>query len=150
MSSERAVITLRRTCSDLFISMLSLACWPVVPVRPCFSEPAKSTSYNLETVTFWSLKSWDSMVIVKIECDLEEKSLRLWEARTRFLAPYLYKSRTSFAFEVSKTYRFSTTNWSFLVHLILRPAYPSTFDALALLLIPYTICGFSKSKTFSL
>lgn len=150
MSSDKAVITFRSTCNDLLISILSLACWPVVPVRPYFSDPAKSTSYSLETVTFWSLKSCDSIVTVKMECERDEKSLRLCEASTRFRAPYLYKSSTSFAFAVSKTYKFSTTNWSFLVHLIRRPAYPSTFDALALLLIPCTICGLSKSKTRSL
>ena len=32
--------------------MLSLAYYPVVPVRLYFSEPAKSTNYSLLVVTF--------------------------------------------------------------------------------------------------
>ena len=56
--SVSAVITLRNTCNDLLISEASLAYCPVVPVRDCFSEPAKSTSCSLETVMlFGSLKS---------------------------------------------------------------------------------------------
>ena len=49
--SVSAVMTFLSTRRDLFISMLSFAYTPVVPVRACFSEPAKSTSCNLLTVT---------------------------------------------------------------------------------------------------
>jgi len=43
--------------------MDSLAWMPVVPVRLYFSEPAKSTSYNLLTVTFaFDFISWASIV----------------------------------------------------------------------------------------
>ena len=89
-------MTLRRTWRDLLISILSFACYPVVPVRLYFSEPAKSTSWSFDTVTLTgSLKSCDSIVKLKILWDRELKSLRLWLARIRLRAPYLYKSRTS-------------------------------------------------------
>jgi len=58
--------------------MLSLACCPVVPVKLYFSEPARSTSYNLLTVTFiGSLISAASIVNEKILWLLLENSLRL-------------------------------------------------------------------------
>ena len=83
----------------------------MVPVKLDFSEPAKSTSCSLLTVTLTgSLRSYDSIVTENMLWDLEEKSLRLWHASTLFRAPYLYRSRTSREFAVSKTYRFSTTN----------------------------------------
>lgn len=56
--SVRAVITFLNTCNDLFISDASLACWPVAPVSDYFSEPARSTSCNFDTVILlWSLRS---------------------------------------------------------------------------------------------
>jgi len=109
--SVRAVITFLRTCNDLFISEASLAYCPVVPVKDCFSEPAKSTNCNFETVIlFGSFKSWDSIVIEKMQWDLELTSFRLCEASTRFLEPNLYRSITSFEQFASKMYKFSTTN----------------------------------------
>ena len=76
--SVSAVITFLKTCNDLLISLASLACKPVVPVRLCFSDPAKSTNCSFETVIlFGSYKSVDSMVRLKIQCDLELTSLRL-------------------------------------------------------------------------
>lgn len=60
-------MTFLSTCNDLFMSILSRACYPVVPVKLYFSEPAKSTNCNLLTVTFTgSLRSCDSTVIEKI------------------------------------------------------------------------------------
>jgi len=65
--------------------MLSLACCPVVPVKLYFSEPARSTSYNLLTVTFIGfLISAASIVNEKILWLLLENSLRLCEAKTLF------------------------------------------------------------------
>ena len=76
--SVRVVMTLRRTWRDLLMSILSFACYPVVPVKLYFSEPAKSTSWSFETVTLTgSLKSCDSIVKLKMLCDRELKSLRL-------------------------------------------------------------------------
>lgn len=121
--SVRAVITFLSTRRLLLISMLSFAWTPVVPVSPCFSEPAKSTSYSLLTVNDSPpcLRSCDSTVIVKIVCDLEDRSFKLWDASILFLLPNLNNSIASSGVWHSKTYRFSTTNWSFFVHLILRP-----------------------------
>ena len=74
----RAVITFRKTCSDLLISVASFACWPVVPVKACFSLPAKSTSCSFETqILFGSLRSYDSIVNEKIQCDLDDTSFKL-------------------------------------------------------------------------
>jgi hypothetical protein len=42
--SVRAVMTFLKTNKLLLISIPSLSYWPVVPVRLCFSEPAKSTN----------------------------------------------------------------------------------------------------------
>lgn len=76
--SVSAVITFLNTCSDLLMSVASLACCPVVPVKLCFSDPAKSTSYSFDTVMlFGSCKSVDSIVRLKMQCDLELTSLRL-------------------------------------------------------------------------
>ena len=50
--STNAVITCLRVNKLLLISILSFAYCPVVPVKLYFSEPARSTSYNLLTVTF--------------------------------------------------------------------------------------------------
>jgi hypothetical protein len=157
--SVKAVMTFLSTSKDLLISMLSLAYWPVVPVSPCFSEPARSTSYSLLTVTVSELcfKSCDSTVRQNMVCDLEDKSFKLWDARTLFLEPNLKSSIASSGVAHSNTYRFSTTNWSFFVHLILRPwayfyrstpAYvpPATFLEPRLLIE----LELSKSNTFSL
>ena len=66
-------ITFLRTNRDLFISMDSLADTPVVPVADIFSDPAKSTSYNLLVTTLSKLAgSTVSIVIEKIAWDLEE------------------------------------------------------------------------------
>ena len=74
------------------MSMLSFAYYPVVPVSPYFSEPAKSTSYSLLTVTpesptAASFTSWDSTVRQNIVWDLEDVSFKLWEASILFLEP---------------------------------------------------------------
>lgn len=46
---------------------------PVVPVAEIFSEPAKSTNYSFEVTTLSKFEgSTVSMVIVKIQCDLED------------------------------------------------------------------------------
>lgn len=87
--SVSAVITFLSTSKLLLISMLSLACYPVVPVRPCFSLPARSTSCSLLTVidSPACLRSYCSTVRVKIVCEREDKSFKLWEARTLFFEP---------------------------------------------------------------
>ena len=66
--SVRAVITFLNTSRLLLISILSFAYCPVVPVNPYFSEPAKSTSCNLETVieSAACFRSYDSTVRVNI------------------------------------------------------------------------------------
>lgn len=86
----RAVITFRSTWSDLLISVASFACWPVVPVKACFSLPARSTSCSFDTqILLGSFKSCDSIVNEKIQCDLDDTSFRLWLARTRLREPNL-------------------------------------------------------------
>ena len=79
------------------MSILSLAYYPVVPVKPCFSDPAKSTNCNLLTVkdSPACLRSYYSTVKVKIVCDLEDKSFKLWDAKTLFLLPNLNSSIAS-------------------------------------------------------
>lgn len=74
----RAVITFRSTWSDLLISVASFACWPVVPVKACFSLPARSTNCSFDTqILLGSFRSYDSIVNEKIQCDLDDTSLRL-------------------------------------------------------------------------
>ena len=87
--SVNAVITFLNTSKLLLISILSFAYYPVVPVNPYFSDPAKSTNYNLLTVkdSPACLSSCYSTVKVKIVWDLEDKSFKLWDASTLFLLP---------------------------------------------------------------
>lgn len=109
--SVNAVITFLKTWSDLLISAASFACYPVVPVKLCFSEPARSTNYNFETVIrLGSFGSYDSIVKLKIQCDLELTSFKLWDAIALLRMPNLYKSSTSYDELASKMYKFSTTN----------------------------------------
>lgn len=82
------MITFLKTKRDLLISIDSLAEMPVVPVAEIFSEPAKSTSYNLLVTTLSRFEgSTVSIVTVKIAWDLEEAWLRLCEATILFLIP---------------------------------------------------------------
>lgn len=120
--SVNAVMTFLNTNKLLLISILSLACTPVVPVKLCFSEPAKSTSYKRLTVTLTcDLISCVSMVREKILWLLLENSFKLCEANILLVDPNLNNFKASSADWHSKTYKFSTTNWSFFVHLILSP-----------------------------
>jgi hypothetical protein len=66
-------MTFLNTNKDLLISIDSLAVVPVVPVAEIFSDPAKSTSYNLLVTTLSKLDgSTVSIVTVNIACDLDE------------------------------------------------------------------------------
>ena len=102
--SVRAVITLRRTNKLLLISILSLAWRPVVPVRLCFSEPARSTSWSRLTVILaCDLTSWASTVNEKMLWLLLENSFRLCDARILFADPNLNSLSASAAVWHSKT-----------------------------------------------
>ena len=86
------------------MSIDSLADIPVVPVAEIFSDPAKSTNYNLLVTTLSRLAgSTVSIVTVKIAWDLDEAWLRLWLATTLFLIPLLKSCITSCAVIHSKT-----------------------------------------------
>ena len=92
------------------------------------------------------------MVREKILWLLLENSFRLCVANTLFYEPNLNSLTASSKVEHSNTYKFSTTNWSFLVHRILSPAYSLSKLAFVFLRLvsPLTLLGFKRSKTFSL
>lgn len=58
-SDVRALMTFPRQLNDLLIFLAYSNCWPLTPVFDTFSEPAKSTKYNLAFlqlpffVSFW-------------------------------------------------------------------------------------------------
>ena len=66
-------MTFHNTNKDLLMSIDSFAEIPVVPVYPTLSDPAKSTSYSLETTTSSIFPgSTVSKVTVNIAWDHEE------------------------------------------------------------------------------
>ena len=151
-------MTFRRTSKLLLISILSFAWIPSVLTSDCFSEPAKSTSWNLLTVTFIiCFISWASTVNEKIPWLRLENSLSWWDARILFWDPNLKSLSASSALWHSNTYKFSTTNWSFYVHLIRRPVWSFAIEFVPTVVwvrrsaeSPPMLLGFSKSNTFSL
>ena len=71
----------------------------MVPVRPYFSDPAKSTSYNFEMVIVSSglFKSYDSIVNANIVWLLDDISFKLCAATILFFEPNRNNSMASSA-----------------------------------------------------
>ena len=157
LRSLRRLITFLKTKRDLLMSMDSLAI--VCVVAWIFSDPARSTNYNLEVTTVSSRVDVGSVTVstvkVKMQWDLEDWWLRLCDATTLFLRPSLKRSSASDVLAHSNTKRFSTTNCSFFVHLILKPYccwcyYFLSFSPTAFLNMSGVDSGFNKSNTLSL
>jgi len=147
-------MTFLSTNSDLLMSMLSLAIYYVVAC--IFSDPARSTSCNFEVTTVsMAVGSTVSTVNVYMQWDRDDWWFKLCAATTLFRRPMLKRSKASAVEWHSKTKRFSTTNYSFLVHLMRRPGGANCLVLPSLMSISSTLVngvesGLSKSNTRSL
>ena len=74
LPSVKALMTIPRADNDLFIFFASSSVWPLAPVLPTFSDPARSTRYKLPV--FWvpvSILRCD-MVMTKIEWERDDSA----------------------------------------------------------------------------
>lgn len=119
-----AVITYLRVIRDLLISILSFV--TTLPVYDYRSEPAKSTSYNVDvTILSGFLESTHSIVSFNIVCERLLALFMLCEATTLFFRPKWYKANTSSSVRHSNVYRFSTVKMS-LTNLSFKPGSSPT------------------------
>ncbi len=87
--SESATTTYSRNESDLLINYASNKDFPSDPVFLVLSEPAKSTKWSLDTITFSDDSTLDliSKWTVKTQCDLDDYLFNLCSAIVLFVSP---------------------------------------------------------------
>lgn len=88
----RVCMTNPNVVNDKLILMACYLYFPVTPVFDCLSLPARSTKFNFPALviilplTYY----WFSIIMVNIECDLDEVAFICVSATTRWLLPVLY------------------------------------------------------------
>ena len=86
LPSTKALITFPKAVRERLILAPSFKVYPVAPVFPCLSEPARSTKLSLDFLIFSSPSS-DSIWTVNRACDREDVEFILVSATDLFLLP---------------------------------------------------------------
>ena len=74
LPSVNALMTIPSADKLLLIFLASSSVWPLAPVFPTFSDPARSTRYRLPVFCVpVSVLRW-AMVMTKIECEREDSA----------------------------------------------------------------------------
>lgn len=133
-SDVRALMTFPRQLRDLLMFLASSSCWPLTPVLETFSEPAKSTKYNLAFLLLPFLVSFCPTCTINSEWLLELRSFMPVKATLLFSDPFFIVLRIS-ATEATYT---SVQSWIKMPRVLSSLTSSLFFD------------GSSKSIIFSL